>query len=142
MRATPFYRILAIYAAALLVLPIWLAARQPIVRSTTSVLKSLGLALQIKRAYASLLDDSDTSFPVQDHEVMPFGTSVATAVASAVKGEQLCNHPACLAPLTRWRCWNVLAEAYYCVNCAEKLNAASGDAICKPPQPSTREVSR
>jgi hypothetical protein len=85
VRATPFYRILAIYAAALLVLPIWLAARQPIVRSTTSALKSLGLALQVKRAYAGLLDDSDTSFPVQDHEVIQKSFSFAGAAHKSIE---------------------------------------------------------
>ncbi len=69
MRGTTFYRILAVYAAALLVLPVWLAARQPIARSAKNALKSLGVALQVRHAYAALLDDSD-ALPVQDHEVI------------------------------------------------------------------------
>jgi len=69
VRGTTFYRILAVYAAALLVLPLWLGARQPIVRSAKNALKSLGVALQVRHAYAALLDASD-SLPVQDHEVI------------------------------------------------------------------------
>jgi hypothetical protein len=85
VRATPFYRILAIYAAALLVLPLWLAARQPFVRSATSALKSLGHTLQIKRAHADLPDDSDTGFPVQDHEVIQKSFTLAGAAHRSIE---------------------------------------------------------
>jgi hypothetical protein len=81
----PFHRILAIYAAALLVGPIWLAARQPILRSTTSALKCLSRALQVRRAYASLRDDSETTFPAQDHEVIQKSFSLAGAARKSIE---------------------------------------------------------
>ena len=70
MRGTPFYRILAIYGAALLLLPLWPATSRPITRSARNVLKSLRLALQLKYASADLLDDSDSDLPVRDHETI------------------------------------------------------------------------
>jgi len=85
MRKTPFYRILAIYGLAILILPLWLGARQPIARSAKSALLSLGRALQIKRAYADLLDDSDSNLPVQDHEVMQKSFSVAGAAHKSIE---------------------------------------------------------
>src|SRR5882757_1355946 len=85
MRKTPFYRILAIYGLAILILPLWLGARQPIARSAKSALLSLGRALQIKRAYADLLDDSDSNLPVQDHEVIQKSFSVAGAAHKSIE---------------------------------------------------------
>jgi len=85
MRKTPFYRILAIYGLAILILPLWLGARQPIARSAKSALLSLGRALQIKRAYADLLDDSDSDLPVQDHEVIQKSFSVAGAAHKSIE---------------------------------------------------------
>ena len=83
MRGTPFYRILAVYAAALLVLPLWLGARQPVTRSAKNALKSLCLALQVRHAYAALLDDSD-SLPVQDHEVIQKSFSLGGAAHKSI----------------------------------------------------------
>jgi hypothetical protein len=83
VRGTTFYRILAVYVAALLILPLWLGARQPIVRSAKNALKSLGVALQIRHAYAALLDDSD-SLPVQDHEVIQKSFSLAGAAHKSI----------------------------------------------------------
>ena len=84
MRVTPFHRILAIYAAALLTLTIWLVGRQPITRSALNVVRYLAQAIQIKHAYANLLDDSDTSFPVQDHEVIQKSFSLAGAARKSI----------------------------------------------------------
>ena len=70
MRGTPFYRILAIYGAALLLLPLWPATSRPITRSAKNIFKSLRLALQLKYASADLLDDSDSDMPVRDHETI------------------------------------------------------------------------
>jgi hypothetical protein len=83
VRGTTFYRILAVYVAALLILPLWLAARQPIARSAKNVLKSLGVALQVRHAYAALLVDSD-SLPVQDHEVIQKSFSLAGAAHKSI----------------------------------------------------------
>jgi hypothetical protein len=82
---TPFYRILAVYAAALLILPVWFAARRPIARSTNSVLKSLGRVVQIRHAYAAPRDDSDASFPVQDHEVIQKSFSLTGAAHKSIE---------------------------------------------------------
>ena len=84
MRATPFHRILAIYAAALLTLTIWFVGRQPITRSALNVVRYLAQAIQIKHAYANLLDDSDTSLPVQDHEVIQKSFSLAGAARKSI----------------------------------------------------------
>ncbi len=84
MRVTPFNRILAIYAAALLTLTIWFVARRPIARSAESVVRYLARAIQIKHAYAALRDDSDTSFPVQDHEVIQKSFSLAGAARKSI----------------------------------------------------------
>jgi hypothetical protein len=84
VRATPFHRILAIYAAALLTLTIWLVGRQPITRSALNVVRYLAQAIQIKHAYANLLDDSDTSLPVQDHEVIQKSFSLAGAARKSI----------------------------------------------------------
>ena len=85
MRRTPFHRILALYAAALFVLPIWFVARKPIGHSAMNALKSLSRALQIKHAYAALLDDSDASFPVQDREVIQKSFSLAGATHKSIE---------------------------------------------------------
>ena len=79
MRGTPFYRILAIYGAALLLLPLWPATSRPITRSARNVLKSLRLALQLKYASADLLDDSDSDLPVRDHETIQKSFSLSAA---------------------------------------------------------------
>jgi hypothetical protein len=84
VRVTPFNRILAIYAAALLTLTIWFVARRPIARSAESVVRYLARAIQIKHAYAALRDDSDTSFPVQDHEVIQKSFSLAGAARKSI----------------------------------------------------------
>jgi hypothetical protein len=84
VRATPFHRILAIYAAALLTLTIWFVGRQPITRSALNVVRYLAQAIQIKHAYANLLDDSDTSLPVQDHEVIQKSFSLAGAARKSI----------------------------------------------------------
>jgi hypothetical protein len=80
-----FYRILALYTAAILVLPWWFVAHQPIARSANNVLKSLARAVQIKHAYADLLDDSDAGFPVQDHEVIQKTFSLAGAAHKSIE---------------------------------------------------------
>jgi hypothetical protein len=85
VRETPFYRILAMYGAALLMLPLWLAARQPVARAAKSALLSLGRGLHIKHAHADLLDESDSSFPVQDHEVIQKAFSVAGAAHKSIE---------------------------------------------------------
>jgi hypothetical protein len=77
VRGTPFYRILAIYGAALLLLPFWPATSHPITRSAKNVLKSLRLALQLKYASADLLDDSDSEMQVRDHETIQKSFSLA-----------------------------------------------------------------
>ena len=79
MRGTPFYRILAIYGAALLLLPLWPATSRPITRSARNVLKSLRLALQLKYASADLLDDSDSDLPVRDHETIQKSFSLSAS---------------------------------------------------------------
>ena len=84
MRATPFHRILAIYVAALLTLTIWFVARRPVARSAETVVRYLARAIQIKHAYAALRDDSDTSFPVQDHEVIQKSFSLAGAARKSI----------------------------------------------------------
>jgi hypothetical protein len=84
VRATPFHRILAIYAASLLTLTIWFVGRRPIARSTGTVVRYLARAIQIKHAYAALRDDSDTSFPVQDHEVIQKSFSLAGAARKSI----------------------------------------------------------
>ena len=84
MRATPFHRILAIYVAALLTLTIWFVARRPIARSVETVVRYLARAVQIKHAYAALRDDSDTSFPVQDHEVIQKSFSLGGAPRKSI----------------------------------------------------------
>jgi hypothetical protein len=85
VRRTPFHRILALYAAALLVLPIWFVARKPIGRCAMNALKSLSREMQIRHAYADLLDDSDGSFPAQDHEVIQKSFSLAGATRKAIE---------------------------------------------------------
>jgi hypothetical protein len=71
VRAKPFDRILALYAATLLVLPLWFAERHlPIVHSAKNAFSTMSRAIQIRRAYAAIRDDSDTSFPLHDHEVI------------------------------------------------------------------------
>jgi hypothetical protein len=84
VRATPFHRILAIYVAALLTLTIWFVARRPIARSVETVVRYLARAVQIKHAYAALRDDSDTSFPVQDHEVIQKSFSLGGAPRKSI----------------------------------------------------------
>jgi hypothetical protein len=84
VRATPFHRILAIYVAALLTLTIWFVARRPVARSAETVVRYLARAIQIKHAYAALRDDSDTSFPVQDHEVIQKSFSLAGAARKSI----------------------------------------------------------
>ena len=79
MRGTLFYRILAIYGAALLLLPLWPATSRPITRSARNVLKSLRLALQLKYASADLLDDSDSDMPVRDHETIQKSFSLSAS---------------------------------------------------------------
>jgi hypothetical protein len=74
-----------LYAAALFVLPIWFVARKPIGHSAMNALKSLSRALQIKHAYAALLDDSDASFPVQDREVIQKSFSLAGATHKSIE---------------------------------------------------------
>jgi hypothetical protein len=44
----------------------------------------LARAIQIKHAYAALRDDSDTSFPVQDHEVIQKSFSLAGAARKSI----------------------------------------------------------
>jgi hypothetical protein len=85
VRATPFHRILAIYAAALLTLTTWYVARRPIARSAETVVKHLARAIQIKHAYAALRDDSDTNLPVQDHEVIQKSFSLAGAARKSIE---------------------------------------------------------
>jgi hypothetical protein len=85
VRRTPFHRILALYAAALFVLPIWFVARKPIGCSAMNALRSLSRALQIRHAYADLLDDSDANFPVQDHEVIQKSFSLAGATHKSIE---------------------------------------------------------
>jgi len=85
VRRTLFHRILALYAAALFVLPLWFVARKPIGHLAMNALKSLSRALQIKHAYADLLDDSDASFPVQDHEVIQKSFSLAGATHKSIE---------------------------------------------------------
>jgi hypothetical protein len=84
VRSKPFHRILAIYAVALL-LPLWFVARQPIARSAKNVMGRLRCALEIKHAYAALVDDSDSTFPVQDHEVIQKSFSLAGAAHKAIE---------------------------------------------------------
>jgi hypothetical protein len=83
--AAPFHRILAIYAAAFLVLPIWLTSGPTMLRSTKSALTCLSRALQIRHAYADLLDDSDAGFPVQDHEVIQKSISLGGATHKSIE---------------------------------------------------------
>jgi hypothetical protein len=85
VRSTLFYRILVIYAAALLLLPLWRAAHQQVARSAKSAMQSLGRAMQIKHAHADLLDDSDSSFPVQDHEVIQKSFTLAGAAHKSIE---------------------------------------------------------
>jgi hypothetical protein len=85
VRRTPFHRILAWYAAALFVLPIWFVAHKPIGRSAINAMKSLSRALQIRHAYADLLDDSDANLPVQDHEVIQKSFSLAGATRKSIE---------------------------------------------------------
>ncbi len=84
MRRTPFHRILAVYAAALVILPFWLVAHRPIGRCARSVLASVSRALQIRHAYAALRDDSDLAMPVRDHEVIQKSFSLAGAAHKAI----------------------------------------------------------
>jgi hypothetical protein len=80
-----FHRILAIYAVALLVLPVWFTARPPVLHSAKSALACLNHLLQTRRAYADLLDDSDASLPVQDHEVIQKSFSLAGATHKSIE---------------------------------------------------------
>jgi hypothetical protein len=81
VRSTPFNRILAIYLAALLMLPLWFAVhRRAVVCSAKSVLATLRCALQVRQAYAAQRDDLDVGMPVRDHEVIQKSFPV-TAVA-------------------------------------------------------------
>ena len=70
MRGTPFSRILTVYCAALLLLLLWPASTRPVARSAKAVLRSVCRALQVKYAYADLLDDSDVDMAVRDHETI------------------------------------------------------------------------
>lgn len=54
-----------------------------------------------------------------------------TAAAGLVKGETACNRRACQSPLKigeRW--WNTSTRAYYCKNCALRINECG--TLCIP----------
>jgi hypothetical protein len=70
VRGTPFSRILGIYGVGLFLLLVWPAATHPVVRSAKTALRSVCRLLQVKYAYASLLDDNDVEFRVHDHETI------------------------------------------------------------------------
>lgn len=81
----PFNRIIAVYAAALLLLPLWLVAhRQSVVRSAKAAFSSVSRALQIGHAYAAIRDDSSSGLPVRDHEVIQKSFSLAGAARKSI----------------------------------------------------------
>jgi Toastrack DUF4097 len=80
VRQAPFLRILAIYGVALLFLLLWPVTTRPITHSARSVLHSLCRAFQLHHvAAANLLDDSDSDFPVTDHETIQKSFTLSSA---------------------------------------------------------------
>jgi hypothetical protein len=80
MRVTPFFKILSIYFSALLLLPLWSGATRPITRTAKSVLRAICRTFQLENAYAGSLDDSDTSFPAHEHEIIKKSFSLPAGV--------------------------------------------------------------
>lgn len=70
MWTTPFARVLALYFAGLLLLPLTPAPRRLFLHSKQTLLSCLRAAFQIDRAYAGTRDESDRDFPVREHETI------------------------------------------------------------------------
>jgi hypothetical protein len=74
VRATPFSRILAIYAATLLLLLLWPAGTRPVAHSARAAVRAVCHVLQMDYAYADVVRGSGSDFdrdkPVRDHETI------------------------------------------------------------------------
>ena len=89
MRGTPFFRILSIYGAALLLLLLWPASTRPVAHSAKAVLRSVCRVLQVDYAYADLLHDSDADMPVRDHETIRKSFSMPAAAHKSLEVDNI-----------------------------------------------------
>jgi hypothetical protein len=79
VRGTPFLRILGIYGVALVCLLLWPISTRPISRSAKAVLASLCRAFRVEDVFAEPLHHPDSDMPVQEHESIQKGFSLAGA---------------------------------------------------------------
>src|SRR5579871_5106143 len=72
MNRTRFYRILTVYIAGLALLGLYFAMhyRAHVAHSTKKAVSFVSRAIEIRKAYAAVLDEDETSLPVHDHEVI------------------------------------------------------------------------
>jgi len=70
MSRTRFQRILAIYIVGLAMLVLYFAAHHRVAQSTKKAVSFVSHAIEIRRAYAAVRDDDESSLPVHDHEVI------------------------------------------------------------------------
>ena len=70
MSRTRFQRILAIYIIGLAVLVLYFAAHHRVAQSTKKAVSFVSQAIQIRRAYAAVRDEDESSLPVHDHQVI------------------------------------------------------------------------
>jgi hypothetical protein len=91
VRGTPFYRILAIYGATLLLLLLWPASTRPVAHSAKAALRSVCRLLQVDHAYADLLHDHDLDAdkPVRDHETIRKSFPMPTAAHKSIEVDNI-----------------------------------------------------
>src|SRR5215470_4999532 len=70
MKRTRFQRILAIYIVGLAVLVLYFAIHHRVVQSTKKAVSFVSHAIEIRKAYAAVRDEDESSLPVHDHEVI------------------------------------------------------------------------
>ncbi len=72
MNRTRFYRILAIYIAGLALIGLYFAMhyRAHVAQSTKKAVSFVSHAIEIRKAYAAVLDEDESRLPVHDHQMI------------------------------------------------------------------------
>jgi hypothetical protein len=85
MNRTRFQRILAMYIAALALIALYLVAHHRMTQSTKKAVSFVSHAIQIRRAYAAVRDEDESSLPVHDHQVIQKSFSLTAGEHRAIE---------------------------------------------------------
>jgi hypothetical protein len=87
VRATPFSRIVTLYAAALLLLLLWPIKARPVAHSARAAVQAVCRVLQMDYAFADVVHGSDgnSDMPVHDHQTISKSFSVSGAAHKSLE---------------------------------------------------------